>query len=150
MCSHMPCYTPNCGYQDDGRSPLEKQNSIKTLRKESPECLTPVRPGEGAGVVALKPAVTMREQRPPIVLGDKVWCPRCTEYVKVVRVTGAAKIVDVDRRTIYNYVKKNKVFAVKVAGSTLRVCTHCLLRENDEPAAAVHEHPLPAKRAVRS
>ena len=67
----------------------------------------------------------MRELRPPIVLGDKVWCPRCKEYVKVVRVAGAAKVVDVDRRTIYNYVKKNKVFSVKVAGSTLRVCTHC-------------------------
>jgi hypothetical protein len=146
----MPCYTPNCECQNDERSDLEKQNSTRTLRKESPECLTSVRPGDGAGVVALKPVVTMREQRPPIVLGDKVWCPRCAEYVKVVRVTGAAKIVDVDRRTIYNYVKKNKVFAIKVAGSTLRVCTHCLLRENDEQAAAAHQYSVPAKRAVQS
>jgi len=93
--------------------------------------------------------VTMRELRPPKVLGDKVWCPRCGEYVKVVRVSGAAKIVDVDRRTVYNYVKKNKVFAVKVAGSTLRVCTHCLLRENDEHAeASRYELPLTAKSAV--
>ena len=93
--------------------------------------------------------VTMRELRPPKVLGDKVWCPRCDEYVKVVRVSGAAKIVDVDRRTVYNYVKKKKVFAVKVAGSTLRVCTHCLLRENDERAdATVYELPLTAKSAV--
>ena len=92
----------------------------------------------------------MREQRPPIVLGDKVWCPRCMEYVKVVRVTGAAKIVDVDRRTVYNYVKKNKVFAVKVAGSTLRVCTHCLLRENDEQPGAAPEYSLPAKRAAQT
>lgn len=91
----------------------------------------------------------MREVRPPIVLGDKVWCPRCAEYVKVVRVTGAAKIVDVDRRTVYNYVKKNKVFSVRVAGSTLRVCAHCLLRENDErPAVARHEFPLQMKSAV--
>lgn len=70
------------------------------------------------------------QPQPPLVLGDKVWCPRCGEYVKVVRVTGAAKIVDVDRRTVYNYVKRNKVFAVKVAGSTLRVCSHCLLRDD--------------------
>lgn len=69
----------------------------------------------------------------PMVAGDKVWCPRCSEYVKVVRVTGAAKIVDVDRRTIYNYIKQNKVFAVKVAGNTIRVCSHCLLQEN-QPA----------------
>ena len=66
----------------------------------------------------------------PLVLGDKVWCPRCNEHVKVLRVSSAAKIVDVDRRTVYNYVKKDKVFALKVAGGTLRVCSHCLLREN--------------------
>jgi hypothetical protein len=70
--------------------------------------------------------------QPALVLGDKVWCPRCSEYVKVVRVSGAAKIVDVDRRTVYNYVKKRKVYAVKVAGSTLRVCSHCLLREDQD------------------
>lgn len=88
--------------------------------------------------------------QPPLVLGDKVWCPRCGEYVKVVRVAGAAKIVDVDRRTVYNYVKKNKVYSVKVAGSTLRVCSHCLLRENRvENAEATHrDFPVAAKSAV--
>jgi hypothetical protein len=77
----------------------------------------------------------MTELQPPIVLGDKVWCHRCREYVKVIRVAGAAKIVDVDRRTIYNYIKKKKVLAFKVAGNTLRVCSHCLLREDlEEPS----------------
>ena len=71
----------------------------------------------------------MNELDPPLVQGQKVWCPRCREYVKVVRITVAAKIVDVDRRTIYNYVKNNKVHSVKVAGGTMRVCTHCLLRD---------------------
>ena len=56
--------------------------------------------------------------------------------MKVVRVAGAAKIVDVDRRTVYNYVKKRKVYAVKVAGSTLRVCSHCLLREDEGHSSA--------------
>jgi hypothetical protein len=145
----MPCYTPNCEHRDERRSHLENRYSkIRTLGKESSECLTSVAPTESADVVALKPIITMREQRPPIVLGDKVWCPRCGEYVKVVRVTSAAKIVDVDRRTVYNYVKKNKVFAVKVAGSTLRVCTHCLLRENDEQPSAANEYSFPAKRAA--
>lgn len=74
----------------------------------------------------------MTELQPPLVRGDKIWCPRCREYVKVIRVAGAAKIVDVDRRTVYNYIKKNQVFAVKVAGKTIRVCSHCLLRENQE------------------
>ena len=91
----------------------------------------------------------MRDLRPPIVLGDKVWCPRCGEYVKVVRASGAAKIVDVDRRTIYNYIKKDKVFAVKVAGSTLRVCTHCLVRENDERAGVSRQElSLPVGSAL--
>jgi len=71
----------------------------------------------------------MTESNPPRVLGEKVWCPRCGEYVKLVRVAQAGKLVDVDRRTIYNYVKKDKVYSVKVAGSTMRICSHCLLRE---------------------
>jgi len=70
----------------------------------------------------------MTEIPPPLVVGDKVWCPRCSEYVKVLRVSHAANIVDVDRRTIYNYIKQQKVFALKVAGNTLRVCSNCLLR----------------------
>lgn len=89
--------------------------------------------------------------QPPLVLGDKVWCPRCGEYVKVVRVAGAARIVDVDRRTVYNYVKKNKVYSVKVAGSTLRICTHCLLRENrDERTETSNSFSLSAKSAVQT
>jgi len=68
------------------------------------------------------------QPQPPRIVGDKVWCPRCCDYVKVVRVTTAARIVDVDRRTVYNYVKLQKVHAVRVAGGTLRVCGQCLLR----------------------
>ena len=89
--------------------------------------------------------------QPPLVLGDKVWCPRCSEYVKVVRVAGAAKIVDVDRRTVYNYVKKNKVYSVKVAGSTLRICSHCLLRENHGNHTDTHnDFSLSAKSALQT
>ena len=65
------------------------------------------------------------------MLGEKIWCSACQNYVKVVRVSSAARIVDVDRRTVYNYIKKKKIFAVKVAGSTLRVCSSCLLRPDD-------------------
>ena len=74
----------------------------------------------------------MIEVQRPFVLGDKVWCQRCHEYVKVIRVANAAKLVDVDRRTIYNYIKQKKVLAFKVAGNTIRVCSHCLLREDGE------------------
>jgi hydrogenase maturation factor HypF (carbamoyltransferase family) len=73
--------------------------------------------------------VNTYQPQPARVLGDKVWCPRCGEYVKFVRVAQAARIVEVDRRTVYNYLKRNKVYAVKVAGSTTRLCSHCLLRD---------------------
>jgi hypothetical protein len=87
----------------------------------------------------------------PLILGDKVWCPRCGEYVKVVRVTGAARLVDVDRRTVYNYVKKNKVYSVRIAGSTLRVCSHCLVRENGEQSSnGHHEFSTAVEAAVQS
>ena len=68
-------------------------------------------------------------QPQPLVQGQMVWCSRCAEYVKIVRVATAAKIMDTDRRTIYNYVKKGKVQVFKIAGGTLRVCSHCLLRD---------------------
>ena len=74
---------------------------------------------------------TMNQAKPPLVQGQKVWCSRCGEYVKIVRVATAAKIVDTDRRTIYNYVKKSKVQVFKVAGGTLRVCSQCLLRDEE-------------------
>ena len=71
----------------------------------------------------------MKEAEPPLVQGHKVWCLRCGEYVKIVSVATAAKIVNTDRRTIYNYVKKHKVQVFKIAGGTLRLCSHCLLRD---------------------
>ena len=72
----------------------------------------------------------MGESQPALVQGQKVWCPRCNEYVKIVRVSHAAKIVNTDRRSIYNYIKKEKVQTFKIAGSTFRVCSHCLLRDD--------------------
>jgi|GEM_PF-2822668 hypothetical protein len=78
----------------------------------------------------------MSEAQPqPIrVLGDKVWCPFCTTYVHLVKVTTATRIVDVDRRAVYNYVKRNKVFGIRIAqGTTLRVCTSCLMKAHDIP-----------------
>ncbi len=78
--------------------------------------------------------MSQAQPQPTRILDDKVWCPSCGEYVKVVRVSQAVKIVDVDRRTIYNYVKSKKVFGIKIArGTTLRVCTSCLLRPTDPP-----------------
>lgn len=64
---------------------------------------------------------------------------------------GAAKIVDVDRRTVYNYVKKRKVYAVKVAGSTLRVCSRCLLQEDEEHSVnGQHDYSFAPKSAAQT
>jgi hypothetical protein len=67
------------------------------------------------------------QPQPTLVLGDKVWCPYCTKHVHLVRVTIAARGIDVNSRTVYNLVKRKKVFGLRIAqGRTLRVCTSCL------------------------
>jgi len=88
---------------------------------------------EGGFAKSASPLInrTMNQAKPPLVQGQKVWCTRCGEYVNIVRVATAAKIVDTDRRTIYNYIKKSKVQVFKVAGGTLRVCSQCLLRDEE-------------------
>ena len=63
----------------------------------------------------------------PIVLNDQVWCPRCKQYVQLLKVTKAAKVADVSSKTIYRYVEEGKVHTVKVAGSTIRICSSCNL-----------------------
>jgi hypothetical protein len=68
----------------------------------------------------------------PIVLGDQVWCPRCGEYVQLLRVRKAAKIADVSNKTIYRYLDEGKVHCVKVAGSTTRVCSGSLFQDKEE------------------
>ena len=63
------------------------------------------------------------------IVGQKVWCPLCKQYVELRRVRNAAKLVDVDRRTVYRYIEQGLVYAVIVAGKTYRVCTECLFRQ---------------------
>lgn len=64
----------------------------------------------------------------PIIAGEQVWCPFCKDYVRLLKVQGAAKLVDVNRRTIYRYIEEGRVYTVKVAGKTYRVCSRCLLK----------------------
>jgi excisionase family DNA binding protein len=63
-------------------------------------------------------------------IGDKVWCPICMSYAKLIKVRSAAKLVDVSARTIYRYIQEGQVYTIKVAGKTYRVCSACLLRSN--------------------
>ncbi len=68
----------------------------------------------------------------PITLGDQVWCPLCKEYAHLLKIKNAAKIADVSCRTIYRYIEEGKVHSTKIAGKTMRICSSCLLREDDQ------------------
>ena len=77
------------------------------------------------------------QPQPTLVLGNKVWCPSCTEHVQLVKVTTAARLIGVDSPTIYKLVKRNRVFGIRIAqGRTLRVCTSCLDAHNNSPQQA--------------
>ncbi|MGH9898592.1 MAG: helix-turn-helix domain-containing protein [Pyrinomonadaceae bacterium] len=58
------------------------------------------------------------------------WCPLCKKQVQLMRVSHAAKLVDVHTRTIYRYVEEGLIYSVKVVGKTYRVCEDCLFRES--------------------
>jgi len=60
------------------------------------------------------------------VRGEQVWCPRCNEYVQLIKVANAAKLLQVDKRTIYRYIEQGLVYSIKTVGSTYRVCSNCL------------------------
>jgi len=55
-------------------------------------------------------------------------CPLCKQPLQLLRISRAAKIVDVSEKTIYRYIEAGEVYSVKVAGKTFRVCKYCLLR----------------------
>lgn len=67
------------------------------------------------------------------VIEARVWCPLCKKSVQLLKVTNAAKLVDVHRRTIYRYIEEGSVHALKVVGKTYRVCGDCLFRQHGEP-----------------
>jgi hypothetical protein len=71
----------------------------------------------------------------PLTQNDKIHCPRCDDYHKFVRVTQAARVVDMDRRSMYNLVKRRQLHAIRVGGGTLRVCTGCLVQSFAPPGS---------------
>lgn len=66
------------------------------------------------------------------ISGNKVWCPRCRDYEKFLKTYNAARFADVTRRTIYRYIEEGKIYAVKAAGNTYRVCGGCLLKSEPQ------------------
>lgn len=66
----------------------------------------------------------------PVIRNDQVWCPLCKNYVRILRMEKAARLVDVSRRTIYRYIEEGKIHSFKIAGTTCRICCSCLFRES--------------------
>jgi ribosome-binding protein aMBF1 (putative translation factor) len=67
----------------------------------------------------------------PTILNDQVWCPLCKNYAYLLKIRKAAKLADVSCKTIYRYVEDGKVHSIKIAGSTIRICSSCLLKQGD-------------------
>jgi excisionase family DNA binding protein len=66
------------------------------------------------------------------LIDQKFWCSFCKKYVRLLRVSNAAKLVDVHSRTIYRYIDEGLIYAVKIVGKTYRVCGDCLFRQNTD------------------
>ena len=64
------------------------------------------------------------------VRGEQVWCPRCSEYVQLIKVANAAKLLQVGKRTIYRYIEQGLVYSIRSIGNTYRVCSNCLFRHS--------------------
>ena len=75
--------------------------------------------------------MTESQSHPTRVLDGKVWCPACAAHVTLLKVSRAAKLVGVNNRVVYNYIKKKKLLPFRIAGTTVRVCGDCLSRVND-------------------
>lgn len=56
-----------------------------------------------------------------------IFCPYCNDYVRLLRIQKAADLIDVNKRSIYRYIEEGRVYAIKAAGHTYRVCINCLL-----------------------
>jgi excisionase family DNA binding protein len=66
----------------------------------------------------------------PQVVDDKVWCPLCKEYVQLIKISNATRLVNVHRRTVYRYIDQGLIYAVKIVGKSYRVCGNCLFRQD--------------------
>lgn len=66
----------------------------------------------------------------PRFIAEKVWCPLCNDYSHLIKSANAAKLASVHRRTIYRYIEEGAVYALKIAGKSIRVCSGCLLKHS--------------------
>src|SRR5712692_8727245 len=77
------------------------------------------------------PPATPVSNRTSLISGQKIWCPLCNDYVEFLRIQNAARLVEVNRRTIYRHLEDGSIHAFRVGGSGYwRVCSGCLLSEH--------------------
>src|ERR1044072_3542715 len=63
-----------------------------------------------------------------IFTGQRIWCPLCKELHRFLRIPNAARLLEVNRRTIYRHIEDGSVHVFKLGGNgRYRVCSGCLL-----------------------
>jgi len=68
-----------------------------------------------------------------IFTGQKIWCPLCTDQLPFLRIPNAARLLEVDRRTIYRHIEDGSIHVFRVGGNgTYRICSGCLLAQHPE------------------
>ena len=75
----------------------------------------------------------------PQSASSSIWCPLCRKQVNLLRVSHAARLIDVHSRTIYRYIDEGLIYSVKVVGKTYRVCGECLFRQRDVEKSDKHD-----------
>jgi hypothetical protein len=66
----------------------------------------------------------------PIIVRNRVQCPACKQLTELVSIIRAARLANVSRRSIYNYIDQGLIYTVRIAGKTTRLCSSCLVRED--------------------
>src|SRR5438552_10151124 len=63
--------------------------------------------------------------------GKKIWCPLCKDHHPFLPIANAARLLEVDRRTIYRHIEDGSVHDFRVGGNgRYRVCSGCLLAQH--------------------
>ena len=66
-----------------------------------------------------------------IFTGQRIWCPRCKDHLPFLRIPNAARLIEVDRQTIYRHIEDGSVYVFRVGGTgTFRACSGCLVTQH--------------------
>lgn len=63
------------------------------------------------------------------IKGDRIRCDYCKTYEEFVSVARAARLANLNQRSIRRYLAEHKIFGLKIGGFTIRVCIGCLLKK---------------------